>query len=265
MLPSARSGGRCSSDTRLCACRKRRSERRGRTLCTGPGRIRGTGTRTADTRGTRPRARRGKGRCDRVSPPHDHRPALRPHARSVSLRKNGALTQAASPRGAFGVDCVAFLLEGSLANRVHSVRAVGTSQHVGGRPQPDRMPSPSIPIMKHTFALVLASLLPLCSHAFGVGMQMYSLQEQFDRDTPGTLDWLKAQGFTDAGRSSGHRRCAGGADENAGAHSRDSRPAARNPPTRRRDPLRGHRQDARRALTRDQKFTTPPPERTGVR
>jgi len=26
---------------------------------------------------------------------------------------------------------------------------------------------------------------------------MYSLQEQFDLDTPGTLDWLKAQGFTD--------------------------------------------------------------------
>jgi sugar phosphate isomerase/epimerase len=59
------------------------------------------------------------------------------------------------------------------------------------------MPSPSIPIMKHILPFVVASLLPLCSHAFGVGLQMYSLQEQFDRDTPGTLDWLKAQGFTD--------------------------------------------------------------------
>lgn len=29
------------------------------------------------------------------------------------------------------------------------------------------------------------------------GLQMYSLQEQFDRDAPGTLDRLKAQGFTD--------------------------------------------------------------------
>jgi sugar phosphate isomerase/epimerase len=29
------------------------------------------------------------------------------------------------------------------------------------------------------------------------GLQMYSLQEDFDRDTPGTLDRLKAQGFTD--------------------------------------------------------------------
>jgi sugar phosphate isomerase/epimerase len=59
------------------------------------------------------------------------------------------------------------------------------------------MSSPSIPIMKHILSLVVASLLPLCSHASGVGLQMYSLQEQFDGDTPGTLDWLKAQGFTD--------------------------------------------------------------------
>ena len=30
-----------------------------------------------------------------------------------------------------------------------------------------------------------------------IGLQMYSLQEDFDRDTPQTLDQLKAQGFTD--------------------------------------------------------------------
>lgn len=30
-----------------------------------------------------------------------------------------------------------------------------------------------------------------------LGLQMYSLQEAFDRDTPGTLDTLRAQGFTD--------------------------------------------------------------------
>jgi sugar phosphate isomerase/epimerase len=44
---------------------------------------------------------------------------------------------------------------------------------------------------------LLIALLALSSHAFGLGLQMYSLQEDFDRDTPGTLDRLKAQGFTD--------------------------------------------------------------------
>jgi sugar phosphate isomerase/epimerase len=44
---------------------------------------------------------------------------------------------------------------------------------------------------------LLTALLALSSHAFGLGLQMYSLQEDFDRDTPGTLDRLKAQGFTD--------------------------------------------------------------------
>ncbi|MFM7399162.1 MAG: sugar phosphate isomerase/epimerase family protein [Verrucomicrobiota bacterium] len=46
-------------------------------------------------------------------------------------------------------------------------------------------------------ALLIAALLGLPSLTFGMGMQMYSLQEDFDRDTPGTLDRLKAQGFTD--------------------------------------------------------------------
>ena len=44
---------------------------------------------------------------------------------------------------------------------------------------------------------LLIALLALSSHAFGLGLQMYSLQEDFDRDTPGTLDRLKSQGFTD--------------------------------------------------------------------
>jgi len=43
------------------------------------------------------------------------------------------------------------------------------------------------------FSLAVAS----AAHAAGPGLQMYSLQEDFDRDTPGTLDRLKAQGFTD--------------------------------------------------------------------
>jgi len=51
--------------------------------------------------------------------------------------------------------------------------------------------------MKPTLTLLTALLLALSSHAFGLGLQMYSLQEDFDRDTPGTLDRLKAQGFTD--------------------------------------------------------------------
>ena len=51
--------------------------------------------------------------------------------------------------------------------------------------------------MKTIHTLLLTALLALSSHAFGLGLQMYSLQEDFDRDTPGTLDRLKAQGFTD--------------------------------------------------------------------
>jgi sugar phosphate isomerase/epimerase len=51
--------------------------------------------------------------------------------------------------------------------------------------------------MKLIHTLLLTSFLTLSSHAFGLGLQMYSLQEDFDRDTPGTLDRLKAQGFTD--------------------------------------------------------------------
>ncbi len=51
--------------------------------------------------------------------------------------------------------------------------------------------------MKLTHTLLLIALFALSSNAFGLGMQMYSLQEDFDRDTPGTLDRLKAQGFTD--------------------------------------------------------------------
>ncbi len=45
--------------------------------------------------------------------------------------------------------------------------------------------------------LILTALLALSSNAFGLGLQMYSLQEDFDRDTPGTLDRLRAQGVTD--------------------------------------------------------------------
>jgi sugar phosphate isomerase/epimerase len=51
--------------------------------------------------------------------------------------------------------------------------------------------------MKLIHTLLLSALLALSSHAFPVGLQMYSLQEDFDRDPPGTLDRLKAQGFTD--------------------------------------------------------------------
>ena len=51
--------------------------------------------------------------------------------------------------------------------------------------------------MKLIYTLLLTALFALSSHAFGLGLQMYSLQEDFDRDTPGTLDRLKAQGFTD--------------------------------------------------------------------
>jgi sugar phosphate isomerase/epimerase len=51
--------------------------------------------------------------------------------------------------------------------------------------------------MKPIHTLLLTALLALSSPAFGLGLQMYSLQEDFDRDTPGTLDRLKAQGFTD--------------------------------------------------------------------
>lgn len=46
-------------------------------------------------------------------------------------------------------------------------------------------------------AMLIAALIASTSHASGQGMQMYSLQEDFDRDTPGTLDRLKAQGFRD--------------------------------------------------------------------
>lgn len=51
--------------------------------------------------------------------------------------------------------------------------------------------------MKHIHTVLLTALLALSSHAFGLGLQMYSLQDDFDRDTPGTLDRLKSQGFTD--------------------------------------------------------------------
>ncbi len=51
--------------------------------------------------------------------------------------------------------------------------------------------------MKLIQTLLLTSFLTFSSHASGQGMQMYSLQQDFDRDTPGTLDRLKAQGFTD--------------------------------------------------------------------
>lgn len=51
--------------------------------------------------------------------------------------------------------------------------------------------------MKLIHPLLFTALLALGSEAFGLGLQMYSLQEEFDRDTPATLDRLKAQGFTD--------------------------------------------------------------------
>jgi len=46
-----------------------------------------------------------------------------------------------------------------------------------------------------TFVVLLA--LTVSAHGATPGLQMYSLQEDFDRDTPGTLDRLKGQGFTD--------------------------------------------------------------------
>jgi sugar phosphate isomerase/epimerase len=51
--------------------------------------------------------------------------------------------------------------------------------------------------MKTIHRLILTALMAFSTHAFGLGLQMYSLQEDFDLDTPGTLDRLKAQGFTD--------------------------------------------------------------------
>ena len=51
--------------------------------------------------------------------------------------------------------------------------------------------------MKFPYTLLLTALLALSSESFGLGLQMYSLQEEFDRDTPATLDRLRAQGFMD--------------------------------------------------------------------
>ena len=59
------------------------------------------------------------------------------------------------------------------------------------------MKSPSFMTLKLIQALLVAALLGLPSVTSGMGLQMYSLQEDFDRDTPGTLDRLKSQGFTD--------------------------------------------------------------------
>ena len=55
-------------------------------------------------------------------------------------------------------------------------------------------------IVSGSFAVIAAMLtIAFASEAPSnvTGLQMYSLQEDFDRDTPGTLDKLKAQGFTD--------------------------------------------------------------------
>ena len=46
-------------------------------------------------------------------------------------------------------------------------------------------------------AILIAGVLAFATPAMGIGLQIYSLQEDFDRDTPGTLDRLKSQGFTD--------------------------------------------------------------------
>ena len=57
-----------------------------------------------------------------------------------------------------------------------------------------------IKIIAGSIALLAASIrFAVASEApsLVMGLQMYSLQEDFDRDTPGTLDRLKAQGFTD--------------------------------------------------------------------
>jgi sugar phosphate isomerase/epimerase len=59
------------------------------------------------------------------------------------------------------------------------------------------MKSSSVMTLKLIQALLFAALLGLPSVSSGMGLQMYSLQEDFDRDTPGTLDRLKSQGFTD--------------------------------------------------------------------
>ncbi len=47
------------------------------------------------------------------------------------------------------------------------------------------------------FAGALGKAIAGDESSHSVGLQMYSLQEDFDRDTPGTLDRLKVQGFTD--------------------------------------------------------------------
>ncbi len=51
--------------------------------------------------------------------------------------------------------------------------------------------------MKITRLILFSAVLALSSTAFGLGLQMYSLQEEFDRDTPGTLDRLKSVGFNE--------------------------------------------------------------------
>lgn len=51
--------------------------------------------------------------------------------------------------------------------------------------------------MKNNPLILLTAFIAFSSHAFGLGLQMYSLQEDFDRDTPGTIDKLNSQGFTD--------------------------------------------------------------------
>ena len=63
--------------------------------------------------------------------------------------------------------------------------------------------------MKFPYTLLLTALLALSSESFGLGLQMYSLQEEFDRDTPATLDRLKAQGFMDLETSVFHSRPTG--------------------------------------------------------
>ena len=48
--------------------------------------------------------------------------------------------------------------------------------------------------MKGIHLLLITALLSLYFHAFGVGLQVYSLRVNFDCNTPGTLYQMKVNG-----------------------------------------------------------------------
>ena len=58
--------------------------------------------------------------------------------------------------------------------------------------------------MKRIYTLLFTAFLVVSSYAFGMGLHINRLQEDFDRDTPCTLDRLKAQGFTNIETSVTH-------------------------------------------------------------